>query len=179
VSKLRGVRGAITVPTNTKNDIYSSTKTLIEEIFTKNKILKEEVTSIIFTATPDLDSAYPAGAAREMGYTNIPLMCYQEMEVNDSLSKCIRCMVYLNRKEALTKIKHIYLKGAKKLRPDIVNNSNPLHNTNDYTNNEKKSGDPFKSHIKKNHIISFDDNIKIGDKEITLMAGPCAVESRD
>ncbi len=76
--------------------------------------------SMIFTATSDLDKVYPAVSARKMGYTEIPLMCYQELEIEDSLDKCIRVMLYLNRNIDHKNLKHVYLKKAKNLRPDLA-----------------------------------------------------------
>ena len=114
------VRGAITVSENSEESILSSTKELLQEVLTQNEIVQTEISAIIFTATNDLDRAYPARAAREMGLTNIPLMCMQEMAVVGSLPKCIRVLIFWNTEKNLKEIIHIYLKEAKTLRPDIV-----------------------------------------------------------
>lgn len=117
---MRAIRGAITVKENSKTAISEAAEELINKILTDNNIRKEELVSIIFTATLDLDQAYPAAAVRKMGYDMIPLLCYQEMFVKNSLEKCIRAMVYINRECSQEEISHIYLRGAKKLRPDLV-----------------------------------------------------------
>ncbi|ACL69790.1 chorismate mutase [Halothermothrix orenii] len=119
---MRGIRGAITVDTNTAEDIINSTRRLLSEIINENHIQQEEIVSIIFTATEDLDQEYPAVAAREMGYNNVPLLCLQEMNVTGSLSSCLRVLIHINRNCSLSDIKHVYLKEAKRLRPDLVNN---------------------------------------------------------
>lgn len=113
------IRGATTVSFNEKKEILESTKELIKKIEVENNIDRDKVISIFFTSTDDLDGVYPARAARELGYTSAGLMCFQEMKVKASLNKCIRLIMFyktdLEQKEA----KHIYLKDARGLRPDI------------------------------------------------------------
>lgn len=113
------IRGATTTSKNTSDDILNATEELILKIEKLNKIKKEEVISIIFSCTEDLDQAYPAKAARKLGYTNTGLMCFNEMNVNDGLKKCIRIMIYCNSKREQKDVKHVYLKNAKNLRPDL------------------------------------------------------------
>ena len=117
---MRGIRGAITVEKNQKKDILKAVEKLITTMLNKNKIKEKEIVSIIFTATNDLDQEYPAVAVRDMGFNLIPLMCYQEMQVQDSLNKCIRAMIYINRDCGLEEITHVYLKEAQQLRPDLI-----------------------------------------------------------
>jgi len=86
----------------------------------KNNLKKENLISIFFSATKDLNAAYPAEAARkEMGFEDVPMMCFQEMEVIGSLAKCIRVAVFANIEEN-QKVNHVYLKEAKNLRPDLT-----------------------------------------------------------
>lgn len=87
------IRGAITAKENTKECIINTSKRLIEEIIEKNELDISDIISIVFTATKDLDKAYPAVGAREIGLTSAALMCLQEMYVENSLTKCIRVMV--------------------------------------------------------------------------------------
>ncbi|WP_250277750.1 (d)CMP kinase [[Clostridium] colinum] len=118
------IRGAITIEENTKENIVINTEKLLNEIIEKNKIDKSNIVNIIFSATKDITKAYPAVATRNIGLTDCAIMCLQEMEVEDSLKMCIRVMITvtnINKQD----LKHIYLKGAKKLRPDIA-----LDNTN-------------------------------------------------
>ncbi len=114
------VRGATTVSENSEELILSATKELLQEIFIQNAMAQTDISAVLFTATNDLDKAYPARAAREMGLTNIPLMCMQEMAVVGSLPKCIRVLIIWNTEKNLEEIIHIYLKEAKTLRPDIL-----------------------------------------------------------
>ncbi|HLV10754.1 MAG TPA: chorismate mutase [Halanaerobiales bacterium] len=117
---MKAIRGAITVPKNTKKAIYESSKKLLSTIIKDNKLKQEEIISIIFTATTDLDKAYPATAARELGIKLIPLLCFQEMYVVDSLKKCIRILLYVDRNCKHKDIKHVYLREAITLRPDLA-----------------------------------------------------------
>lgn len=115
----KGIRGAISVEENTEKSIIANTRILIEKIVEENQIVMENVVSIIFSVTKDLTKIYPAKVAREIGFSNTPLMCLQEMYVEYSLEKCIRVLVTINCEKDF-KVNHIYLKKAKKLRPDII-----------------------------------------------------------
>ncbi|MGM0411475.1 MAG: chorismate mutase, partial [Bacillota bacterium] len=118
--KLRAIRGAITVKNNSKDEIKKASQKLIKKILEKNNIEEEEIVSIVFTATKDLNKYYPAAAIREKSFKFVPLMCYQEMEIENSLEKCIRVMVYVNINTNLENINHVYLKKAKSLRKDLI-----------------------------------------------------------
>ncbi|HOT91683.1 MAG TPA: chorismate mutase [Anaerolineae bacterium] len=117
----RGIRGAITVTENTAAAIKAATRALLEHIVTANAVNIADIASVIFTATPDLNAAYPALAAREMGWNHTPLLCMQEMAVLGSLPRCIRVLLHWNTDRAQTDIHHIYLGEAQALRPDITN----------------------------------------------------------
>ena len=112
----RGIRGAINVETNEEAAIIAATRELLEQIVAANGLVVDDVSYAIFTATPDLDAAYPARAAREMGWTNTPLLCMQEMAVKGSLPSCIRVLVAWNTDLPPTRIQHVYLGRAKSLR---------------------------------------------------------------
>ncbi|QQY80653.1 chorismate mutase [Keratinibaculum paraultunense] len=114
------IRGAITVVENKKEEILKSTKELLIEIEKKNNLHKDNVICILFSSTKDLNAEYPAKAARLLGYNQCGLMCFNEMYVLDNLKKCIRLMLlyqsdFLEQKD----VSHVYLKGAKILRPDL------------------------------------------------------------
>ncbi len=119
---LISIRGATTVNSNTEDEILGATMELLKEIEVKNNIQKNKVINITFTATKDLDKIYPAVAARKLGYLNTALMCLQEMFVVGSLEKCIRVNILYNSEKTQEQAKHIYLKQAKKLRPDLEEN---------------------------------------------------------
>lgn len=114
------IRGAITAEENTKEAILEASKEVLQAILTANHIDTKAIIQITFTCTKDLDAVYPAVAVRNMGITEAALMCMQEMNVKDSLEKCIRVAV-LYQSDCLTQatVCHQYLKGAKKLRPDL------------------------------------------------------------
>lgn len=116
---VRAIRGAITVEKNEKQDILKETKLLLEKIVQENNIDEKDIISIIFSVTNDLDAAFPAAAAREIGWTNVALMCTNEINVPGSIVKCIRVLMHINTDKNNSDIKHVYLKGAKVLRPDI------------------------------------------------------------
>ncbi len=126
---MKSIRGATTVTKNSKEEILESTEKLLIEILSQNNIEIEHIVSIFFTMTKDLDKVYPAVSARNIGITEASLMCMQELYVENSLQKCIRVMININSEKKQSEMKHIYLKGAKVLRKDIVNKEyNMLHN---------------------------------------------------
>ncbi len=114
----RGIRGATTVEANTREAILSATRELLQQIIEANDLQLEDVGSAIFTTTPDLDAEFPAVAARELGWHDVPLMCQHEMNVPGSLARCIRVLIHWNTPKLQTEILHIYIKGAVNLRPD-------------------------------------------------------------
>ncbi|MCK4449199.1 MAG: chorismate mutase [Anaerolineae bacterium] len=116
----RGIRGATGVDINDAVAIITATRELLERIVAANDLLVEDVISVIFTATPDLDAAYPARAAREMGWMNTPLLCMQEMVVAGSLPRCIRVLVLWNTDLSPGQVRHVYLGRARALRPDLL-----------------------------------------------------------
>ena len=116
----RGIRGAISVPANTADAILAATRDLLECIVVENQLAMDDVVSVVFTATPDLDAAYPAQAARAMGWVNTPLLCMQEMVVKGSLERCIRVLVHWNTDKTTDEIQHVFLGKAQGLRPDLV-----------------------------------------------------------
>ena len=113
------IRGAITIEENTKMDILNHTKTLLECVIKENNLNIEDIRAILFTATKDIDQAYPAVAARELGITQASLMCMQEMYVEGSLPLCIRLMLCAENGKSQDSAVHCYLKKAAALRPDL------------------------------------------------------------
>jgi len=118
--KFRGVRGAITVEENSAEAIWSATTELLRDIIEANGIEEDDVASVIFTCTTDLNAAYPAKAARDMGWRQVALMGVVEMDVPVGVSNCIRVLIHWNTSKALHEIRHIFLRGAVVLRPDLT-----------------------------------------------------------
>jgi chorismate mutase len=116
---VRAIRGAITVEENSKESIMSNTKELLLRLVQENQVFEDDIISIIFSTTEDLNAAFPAAAARKLGWTSIALMCTNEIKVPGSLEKCIRVLMHINTDKANKDIKHVYLKNAKNLRPDL------------------------------------------------------------
>lgn len=116
----RALRGAITVDTNTREEILAGTTLLLNEVIERNNLIQDDIVSIIFTVTADLDAVFPAVAAREAGLTQVSLMCMQEIPVKGSLPKCVRILLHFNTDKKNSELNHVYLKGAAVLRPDIT-----------------------------------------------------------
>lgn len=116
---IRGVRGAITVETNSPEAILAAADELLKTMIGRNGIPENEVASILFTTTPELTAAYPAKAARLLGWTRTALMGFAEADVKDGLPMCIRVLIHWNTDKPLDDIRHVFLRGAVVLRPDI------------------------------------------------------------
>jgi chorismate mutase len=117
----RGVRGATTVERNDREEILTATRQLLALMIRRNNIDKLDVASAIFTTTPDLDAEFPALAARQLGWLEVPLLCGHELSVPGSLTLCIRVLVHWNTDRAQNEIEHIYIRDAVRLRPDLSN----------------------------------------------------------
>lgn len=118
---IKAIRGAITVEENTYDAIKEATLELFNAVVEANNLKIEDIAFLNFSATSDITKVYPAKFIRtELGITTIPMMCYQEMNVEGSLSMCLRLLIVINTINNDFNAHHIYLKGAKILRPDIV-----------------------------------------------------------
>ena len=116
MTKVRAIRGATTSDNNTKEDIVEATREMLVSLVEANDLQKEEVISAFFTTTKDLNTQFPAVAARKIGWTEVALMCSHEMSVPDAQEKCIRVMVHVNTDKSAHEIKNVYLKEAINLR---------------------------------------------------------------
>ena len=114
----RGIRGATTVETNTSEDILEATTDLLDALIRLNDIDAEDVVSAIFTTTPELTASFPAMAARELGWTDVPLLCAHEMAVPGALRGVVRILLHINTTRTPSEIRHIYLREAGALRPE-------------------------------------------------------------
>ncbi|MCC6383313.1 MAG: chorismate mutase [Dehalococcoidia bacterium] len=117
---VRGIRGATTVSKNTKEDILDATRELLAAMVEANDVDPLDVASGWFTTTPDVNAEFPAVAARQMGWTFVPLMCGHEMKVPGSLPLCVRILLHVNTDKGAHDIHHVYIRGARALRPDLA-----------------------------------------------------------
>jgi chorismate mutase len=115
----RGVRGATTVARNDRDEILAATRQLVALMIRRNGIESADVASAIFTTTPDLDAEFPALAARQLGWLDVPMLCGHEIAVPGSLQRCIRVLVHWNTATPQSEIQHIYIRDAVRLRPDL------------------------------------------------------------
>ncbi len=116
---IRGIRGAIAVQANDEVAILDATRRLLAEMVRANDVESDEIAAIIFTATPDLNAAFPAEAARRLGWQTVPLMSATEMNVPGALPRCVRIMMLWNTPRTQEEVIHVYLDGAEALRPDL------------------------------------------------------------
>lgn len=114
----RGIRGATTVEENTAAEILAATREMLELIITANELDSADIGSAIFTTTVDLNAAYPAQAARELGWHDVALICGHEMNVPDGLARCIRVLIHWNTPKTQDEIVHVYIRKAENLRPE-------------------------------------------------------------
>ena len=118
--RLRAVRGATTVDEDAKEEILSATAELIEEMISRNDLVRDDLVSIVFTATPDLRAVFPAEAARGLGISDVPLLCARELDVEGAMPRCIRVLMHAYTERDLQAVRHVYLGDAKKLRSDLA-----------------------------------------------------------
>ena len=118
---VRGIRGATSVELNVAEEVLAATRELLIELLKANQIEEfDEIVSAIFTTSPDLTSTFPAEAARAIGMKQVPLLCASEIAVPGSLPRCIRVLLHVNTEKKQSEIVHVYLREAKRLRPDMI-----------------------------------------------------------
>ena len=115
----RGVRGATTVTADDRDQILLATRQLLGLMIRQNEIESADLASALFTVTKDLKAEFPALAARQLGWLEVPLLCGYEITVDGSLPRCIRVLLHWNTDKAQSDIHHVYLHDAVKLRPDL------------------------------------------------------------
>ncbi len=116
----RGVRGATTVDRNEREEILSATRQLLALMIRRNDIDPRDVASALFTTSPDIDAEFPALAARQLGWLDVPLLCGHEMTVPGGLPMCIRVLLHWNTDKSQHDVEHVYVREAKRLRPDLT-----------------------------------------------------------
>jgi chorismate mutase len=116
---LRALRGATTVDADTAEEVTERVMVLLEAMLERNGVDHDDLVSIVFTATDDLHSAFPAVAARKLGLGDVPLLCARELDVVDGTPRCVRVLMHLQTERPRRDLHHVYLEGAKGLRDDL------------------------------------------------------------
>jgi chorismate mutase len=119
VPAVRGLRGATTVDVDTPEQIDERVQALLVKMLERNDVDKEDIISVLFTATDDIHSIFPASAARGIGFGDVPLICARELDIVGGAQRCIRVLMHLTTTKARSELHHIYLEGAKGLRDDL------------------------------------------------------------
>ncbi|HLY24119.1 MAG TPA: chorismate mutase [bacterium] len=119
--RFRGIRGAVTVDANTEGAILEATAVMLKAMVSQNEVDPDDIAGVVFTVTPDLNAAFPAEAARRnLGWGQVPLMCTQEVAVPGALARCVRALMFVNTTKTADEVRHVYLRGAERLRPDLI-----------------------------------------------------------
>lgn len=116
---VRGIRGATTLDADTREQVLERTGILLREMLERNAVPPDRVVSLFFTATDDIRSEFPAAAAREIGLRYVPLLCARELDIVDSVDRCIRILMIAYTERAPSEIRHVYLERARPLRTDL------------------------------------------------------------
>ncbi len=116
---VRALRGATTVDEDTPDHIGERVKALLVEMMARNDVAKDDLISVLFTATGDIHSAFPATPARDIGFGDVPLICARELDIVGGKARCIRVMMHLTTERARGELHHVYLEGARDLRDDL------------------------------------------------------------
>jgi chorismate mutase len=120
MNSVRAFRGATQLSADSKAEMKEAVVELLEEVLAANSLKNDDLISILFTATPDIQSDFPAAAVRELGLTDLPLICAQELDVKGALPRIIRLLIHANSPLSRGEIMHKYLRGAAVLRPDLA-----------------------------------------------------------
>ncbi|MCY3861855.1 MAG: chorismate mutase [bacterium] len=118
-SAVRALRGATTIDVDTAEHMEERIVALLSEMFERNDIHHSDLISVVFTATSDINSAFPAAAARKFGLGDVPLLCAQELDIEDGTPLCLRVLIHLTTERGRDELHHIYLEGARGLRDDL------------------------------------------------------------
>lgn len=118
-ASVRALRGATTIDVDTADDVRSRTIALLEQMLERNGVHHDDIISVLFTATDDIHSMFPASAARDIGFGDIPLICARELDIVGATPLCIRVLMHLTTDRARADLRHVYLEGASGLRDDL------------------------------------------------------------
>lgn len=118
-TQVLALRGAITLERDDRDHLLERVERLLTEMIERNSLSSEDLISILFTATPDIHSVFPAVAARQMGLGDVPLICAQELSIVDSMPLCVRVLMHTNTELTRSELRHVYLEEARTLRDDL------------------------------------------------------------
>ncbi|MGE3619984.1 MAG: chorismate mutase [Acidimicrobiia bacterium] len=116
---LRALRGATTVDVDTEEHVHDRVLALLGEMFERNGVDHDDLVSIVFTATDDIHSTFPAAAARKFGLGDVPLLCARELDIVGGTERCVRVLIHLTTERSRSELRHVYLEGAVGLRDDL------------------------------------------------------------
>jgi chorismate mutase len=116
---VRAVRGATQVEQDDREEVLAATTELLGEVLQRNALSSDDLISVVFTATPDLHSEFPAYAARQMGITDVPLLCAAEIDVPGAMPRVLRLLAHVETERSRSELRHVYLRGAAALRTDL------------------------------------------------------------
>jgi chorismate mutase len=117
--RVRAIRGATTLAEDSREQVITRTQELLHEVFDRNDLTQDDVVSIVFTATDDISSAFPAEAAREAGIESVPLLCARELEIEGGIERCVRVLLHVYTHRRPAELRHPYLHEARQLRTDL------------------------------------------------------------
>lgn len=117
--RIRAVRGATTLDRDDRDHLIERTQELIHLVFERNELSEDDLVSIVFTATMDIVSGFPAEAAREAGFVHTPLLCARELEIDGGIARCVRVLVHAYSGREKQDMRHVYLHDARQLRTDL------------------------------------------------------------
>ena len=116
---VRAVRGATQVDDDDREQVLQATTELLQAVMQRNELVSDDLISVVFTATPDLVSEFPAYAARQMGITDVPLLCAAEIAVPGAMPRVLRLLAHVDTERSRADVRHVYLRGAAGLRTDL------------------------------------------------------------
>lgn len=119
MTTVRALRGATTVDIDSEEHIFERVIDLLRAIFDRNAVDKDDLISVIFTATDDIHACFPAAAARKFGLGDVPLLCARELDITNATPRCVRVLIHLNTDVGRADLHHVYLEGARHLRDDL------------------------------------------------------------
>jgi chorismate mutase len=117
--RVRALRGATTLDVDERDHLIERTQEVMSALFARNGLTEDDLISIVFTATSDIHSAFPAEAARDAGFTHVPLMCARELEIDGGIPRCVRLLIHAYTDRPATDLRHVYLHEARQLRTDL------------------------------------------------------------